>query len=547
MPNDRFSDCFLKITPQCNLTFSHRDMPCRFEPPLQPSMVRQKCPFDASGFCDDVAGSILASAIQLAYSERTKNTLSEASTSIVVRSEQHFHNQHLFRTTQRRHLYEAIVSGSDEGSRFGVGCTKIDLNDRYGEYLGFLDLREHFRRSPLAFALLVEPGSIREDPHAFVIRGDYGPLFGAHSFRSTVYSMQDPKTTGAMCAQACIIMTLGMLGDRKSKIVGSFTVTYLGQLMRLAAEKKFCEESANPESNKRSLQEFVEEINNEIDAHADSEPFNSFEVGGLNPVEVRDVLRQCNVGAELIEIRHEDALPNTDCSPSERLAMRVIEANIRARFPIILAVNGRNWTQETGCDPDVGHAVTIVGFRKNMVGELISLIVHDPASHPFLERSPRKCLQAAREHKVDIRTSNKRAGNKYFLVVAIEKSVRFHAHECVDWLRKDNLERIKFARFYLCDQNTNYRICAANALSVFRILTPEIAQQHHVKLFVNQKLLGLSRVWCVIAFDNGQLHTAWLFDANARLGQYVLRLVKTVDGYDATVFNGDGKLETYPL
>jgi hypothetical protein len=548
MQNDRFSECFLKITPQNNMTFSNREMPCRFEPPLQPTTSRQECPFHVGGFCSNVSDSVLGLAIQRAYSEKTKSTLNEASTSIVVRSEHHFHTQDLFRTTQRRHFYEGIQAGSGDWSRFGIHCSPMDVNDRYGEYLGFLDLREHFNRSPLAFALLVEPGSIREDPNAFVIRGDYGPLFGAHSFRSTVYSMQDPKTTGAMCAQACIIMALGMLGDRKSEIKGSFTVTYLGQLTRLAKEKKSREESTKAPGRTRSLQEFLEEVSSEIDAHVDSEPYNSFEVGGLNPEEVRDVLRQCNVGAELNVIRHEKALPNAGCSPSEREAMRVIEANIRARFPVILSVNGKTWTQDENCNPDVGHAVTIVGFRRNVAGEAISLIVHDPASQPFLERSPRKCLEAAREHRVvDPKTGEQKPGNRYSFVVALEKSVRFHAHECIEWLRSDHRERMKFAPFYLCSKGTNYRICAANALSVFRILAPEVAQQHHVRVFEDRILKNIARVWCVVTYNNGQFHVAWLFDANMKRAQYVLRLAKTSDGYNATVFNDEGKQETYPL
>ena len=80
-----------------------------------------------------------------------------------------------------------------------------------------------------ALGVLAVPKYYLHDPAAVLISGDYGPVFGGPAFPAGVYSMHDPDAGGGYCAQAAVIMALGLLVDRGAQVTGSHTLTYLAR------------------------------------------------------------------------------------------------------------------------------------------------------------------------------------------------------------------------------------------------------------------------------------------------------------------------------
>lgn len=502
---DPYDECFEQVTPRKIDTFSHRRTPCRYEPPIVPPAAgaSEVCPFKE--YCEELrtrgARQTLQYVLTKAYSERIKNVLTESSTSVVIRSEQQFHLRDLCRFAQRRHFYEVVRNGTPgDESRFGVGCTEINEEDRFGEYLGFVDLRQHYRKSALAFGLLVEPSWIREDPNTFVIAGVYGPLFGAHSFRSSVYAMQDSKAVGAVCGQMCAIMALGMLADRGVEVKGSFTLTYLAWLLP--------------------------QLTGEQDTPP---PVGKLEVGGLVPEDLREVLRRCGASAARIRIR---------CTHpwKDDLATRIIEANIYARFPVILAVDGPVWRRKLEASQE-GHALVIVGVRRNaLTGAPIGFIVHDPGSGPFMYCRTARCFEAAKAYRmlsVNAPGGGK-ADNSIHMVAAATDSIRRHVNDCVAWLIRHDFDPShnlygdpggnpeRFMSYAAREPGTDYRIrllCRDNIDGCLGPFLPDKDPYGRTVIRACLESLPESQFWTVMGFCHRArglspaLSVVWLFDA----------------------------------
>jgi hypothetical protein len=388
-----------------------------------------------------------------------------------------------------------------------------------------MDLREHYRKSPLAFALLVEPSWIREDPSVFVIRGDYGPLFGAHSFRSTIYSMQDPGTAGAKCAQMCAIMVLGMLADRGVEVKGSFTLTYLS----------WQQESSRSGKLKQA-------------ARADKS--GTMKIDGLLPEQLQRVLIQCGSRARLYQVKPERR-------GAEELATRIIEANIKARFPVILAVDSAAWSgKEPGTTrgPDgapLGHAVTVVGIRRSTLnGQPVSFIVHDPASGPFQNLRTDRCTRAARTYQVK-KGGRWQAADEIRFVAAATKSIDRSLGACLRWLDERDYESDSsvyaidgaafetFAPYREVADGTDYQMRLLNRNSILNYLRPLLDRGDAgavPQLTWALDSLSDSRYWAIIGFridkDNvTRLSVMWLFDAREELTSApVLKLWRSPDG-----------------
>jgi len=64
-----------------------------------------------------------------------------------------------------------------------VRCHCITDDDRFGRYLGFVDVRMNTIEAPLAMGLLVPPRHIRHDSRARCIAGEYSPLSGQPVFQ----------------------------------------------------------------------------------------------------------------------------------------------------------------------------------------------------------------------------------------------------------------------------------------------------------------------------------------------------------------------------
>lgn len=301
-----------------------------------------------------------------------------------------------------------------------LGCLSIGNNVRFAKYLGFVDLRTHSPVSPVALALLVPPRDIRHDRDATLVTGQYGRLFGAHSFRSTVYSMHDPKSGGAHCAQACLMMVSSMLADRGVKIHGSYDLTFFSEkdvpYSHLADEQKQA-------------------------ALTDTGISRIFRVRGLTHGEMVSILNrdESNASADGVFLEFD----NEENWTNRRLAKRLVDAYISARCPAILLVHGGRWW---GTSQEGGHAVVVVGVRRGVTDqprhgrqythEVTELILHDPGHAPFLIRPMDECLDAS--FALGSITNKTKCGGFSF-VFAIDVNVRRHALNCVDALFKHDL------------------------------------------------------------------------------------------------------------
>jgi hypothetical protein len=310
-------------------------------------------------------------------------------------------------------------------ARTPLACYPIGEDDILSRYLGFVDIRTNSTLAPLALGLLVPPRELRRDPEITIVTGEYGRIFGAHGFTSTVYSMHDPKSGGAHCAQACIIMALATLADRGANVLGSYDVTYLGK-----------EGASRVDFSPSCLQ---------------NQPGcdKTIVIDGLTQEEMVRVLEHpaCRVRVDRVE------LPRS--RTHYRMCKRLIEAYVTARYPVIMNVDTGEWY---GRDKPLGHAVMIVGIRKSQQGmrasqrsrerepsvassldELTELIVHDPGYQPFLKRPVHECLEAAR---VFGRTPEERdGGNAYHLLFVTDRKIERRASECLKLIEEQDRDR----------------------------------------------------------------------------------------------------------
>ena len=280
---------FLELCPFPCETFSGQSYPC-------PVLPREEAPCPYAAFCRDeearpgegggAGKSGLREVFESSYQGAVAVTRAEPSGSFVVRSEHHFHGKEMFRMSLRRHLYEVLVrpAAQPEARPAGGFCPGLTPDTRLGSYIGYIDLRRHYQSSPLALGLLGVPRKLAVDPDAHLVVGDFGPLFGGPALPCTIYSMQDDRTAGAACAQACIIMVLGMLSDRGARLEGSYTLTQLG----FSAEGRVPADAAPPPA----LREAVA---------ADARIAYVFPAaGGLTPTRIVRVLRTLGADAALV-------------------------------------------------------------------------------------------------------------------------------------------------------------------------------------------------------------------------------------------------------
>jgi hypothetical protein len=496
-------------------------------------------------------------------------SLAELSSSIIVRSEHQYNREERWRLSLRKHLYELhenkphVVNGSSaqhsltggvitalrhrnvtplvveklsplvdkepmdqnsfqlalrevlsedelakhqsmilQYSSSAMRCHPIEGTDRFDRYLGFLDMRPNSMRSPLAMALLAPPRRFVHDRDCFVITGEYGPLFGATGFPCSVYSMHDPDTGGARCGQASVIMALGALADRGAGFLGSYTLTYLAKAQKAAP---FTPPPSNPDCLAR-----------EVVAEAD--PPRGFEIGGLKPEEMCDLLKNRNVSPSLIVVPSRGKRQRSDY-----LAFRLIEAYVRARFPVIMAVNCVKWWWWRPRDEP--HAVIVIGVRgsSSNPGDN-SLIVHDPGYIPFLERPVGECLLAA--YAYDKKDS-------VWMVAVADHDISRHAFDCIT-----SLDRAMAGRFYdefspeSPEEHRGYRI----DLVLRDDLIPHIFRSNEfpdgrarfaqLRREIESRLPRV-RFWCISAVTAKGNRWVWLFDATGS--------PRTAEGWSAMI------------
>ena len=583
-------DRFLTTGTPLTDTFSFRkERPCGFEQPSQPPLAKSvPCPYRFQ--CDSTAGRL---PLRQVFGRSIKVTLTESSSSIVVRSEHQYNRDERHRLCLRKHVHElesepirswkisggvvfaveqqleyavdrgrlaltagqtagivgylqgSIGDGEGEGyvdeARFaevmeslgirlselevpeperagvvrvvrlhataGLACHPIRPDEKLGKYLGFVDLRTNSILAPLALGLLVPPRELRHDPDVTIATGEYGRIFGAHGFTSTVYSMHDPEAGGAHCAQACVIMALAMLADRGAKVLGSYDLTCLGK------------DPIKPRSEDGACLE-------RQDGYADA-----FAVDGLNADEIVRLLRRHECHTSVDGLRAKFTLSNF------RECKRLIEAYVAARCPVIMLVDTAEWWER---EQSVGHAVLIVGVRRGRgaatksppPGEVSELIVHDPGDKPFVVRPIRDGLRASLAF-----AKSPKHKEKFHLIFVAEARIKQHASHCLRAIENRDQDRWeKYCAVPDSSSTADYRIALLHCSEVVRRYTdpshdiawiyrrskvPEdqLKPSELAMMRRFEKLRGVVATlpsglcWCIAGYEGHELEVLWLFNA----------------------------------
>lgn len=270
-------------------------------------------------------------------------------------------------------------------------------------YIGFVDLRMHAGRSPVAVAVIAPPRALRHDPKVYLACGEYGQLFGSHAFSGTVFCMHDVMASGARCAQACVTMCLGNLADRGTKLVGGYDLTYWANRNRKIGRRNQDGECLRDAADALSV----------------------FPITGLDPYQSKCVLEQGGAGAHLVHMRS---------SAVERSIMsRLFVAYLMARYPAVLFVDACVWQQMSEKPETRGHAVLAIGFRRtstNINGGracIGDLVLHDPGRGPYVVRSVHDVFEAMTSFY------NKQL---MFAVFATQSKIRRSGLECLEALKR---------------------------------------------------------------------------------------------------------------
>jgi len=385
--------------------------------------------------------------------------------------------------TLRKHFHEVVHA---DKNRLGLGCPEISNEDRFGQYLGFLDLRRHYTQSPIALALLAPPRHLREDPLTFIALGDYAPLFGAPSFPCTPFATHERAISGAVCAQSAAFIQLVALADRGARMFGPYTISML----------------ATEETDER-----VTPVQGDlpIDCVRSRQPANAFErsfkIRGLTPGEIARVLRKCEVQGAEVRVKTADNL-------CDKLVTRLLDAYVRARYPVIVIVDSEEWYRDAASrgiispeqydsikkNPEA-HAINVFGIRYREDGDLqkAQVVVHDSANHPYEVRGMGDLLGAARRCSgrpsvSDLSATPTHPVRHVSLVVATGNGVDHQAMDAFELLRDGFPE---FRKSFLRAYNDRWRISLCEA-GMFdrRYRLPRGVKK------ILRDAVGLCPVWC---------------------------------------------------
>jgi hypothetical protein len=508
--SDEFSPCFSESCPALKDTFSGRAFPCPFPEGTDACPYSRDCYREAERDGDQKQkDGNLRAILSSSYQAPIHITLAEPSGSFVIRSEHHFHGREMFRMSLRRHLYEVVHAAcpppDPPAPPPAYRCPELRPDTRLGQYIGYVDLRRHYKTAPLALGVLAVPRKLGIDPDSHVIHGNYSPLVGGPAFPCTVYSRQD-ATAGAACAQACIIMLLGMLADRGAVLEGSYTLTQLGY-------------------------QFLPPTGAELPAGSvpDGRVERSFPSRGLSPSRIVGVLRWLGINAEVARLE-----PRVHSAESrgmvERLAQRIIECYIQARYPVILGVDPiylaqlpdaanappgpeAGWGVRQEIQPDApAHAVTVVGIRKASLQERPPhLVIHDPARQPFLERPVSFVFEACRRNPTDD------GDRRILMILPTEASVRCSLIACLDQLREEN--NVLFETFLgrkgaEPDAPHDCQFSLLYPKDVHTFLWPiPLGGKERADLDAQFEFQS-RRYWCIAGYRNGRLLGAWFYPSD---------------------------------
>lgn len=493
-----FDQRFRKILPSLTQTCSNMDYPCAKG---SAGCETAACDLDSSA----AAGSLAC--IQMTYGRGIRTVLAEKSASIVVRSENQFSDARSQRISLRKHIYE---SAPDARSTSGVlACQRLKAEDRFGEYLGFVDLRNYVTvpgtppggppRSPLAMAVLAPPKHHRDVHTGTILTGGYGPLFGGPAFPSTIYSMQDEETSGAACIHACLIMSLGMLADRGARLMGSHTL--------VCAAVPQCGVGIPEKAAEGLPKDAADGIMGRVP------------VQGMRLAEVLELLTQGDGRLFRVSPFLQKLGPNCRL----RYVLRLIEAYAVARFPAIMAVNKNAWVGKVNDDTcRHGHAVVLLGVDTGRPDAEATLYVHDPGSQPYAQRSVSTCFGAARKYvETGVAAASAVQGDdRINLILLADESVQLDPAKCAARLMHAEPKFGDYAGSATIDgpdglpDDYDLRVRLLDESQVASMLSPK---QQAARV---QPLPTLPKAvyWVFAGYRGGGAQAIWAFDATVQNG-----------------------------
>ena len=426
-----------------------------------------------------------------------------------------------------------------------LGCHAVSADTQVGKYVGFVDLRGGGSRNPISIGLLTPPRYLRHDRDVFVITGHYSYLFGACGFSSTVFSMHDENVSGARCSQACVIMALSTLADRNARVVGSYDITYLGRSSLGPVEMEKLQSHGSDCLAKSPDTEDV------------------FPVTGLRSCGVVKVLKDplCRATA--------DSWVAPDVPSARRLAKRLLEPYLLARYPVILPVHSKWWWNRPWSG-DPGHAVLVIGMRRSNsqttsgrdagrklpdypFPEITELIIHDPGDRPFVKKPIEHCLDANRALYKKEATPPEASLEMIF---ATEAKIHRHAHDCVNTLLRTDLEFLE--HYHLPDDfasrpseeqykflwTWDYRLALFHKRDLVNLLCiprfdlesyrakyppgyyPAPAEHGYIaRLEAETSKMADGWYWCVVTYLRGWMRKLWLFSINSNNGEAPARSI----------------------
>jgi hypothetical protein len=408
------------------------------------------CP--VSSFCSSSVAGLQR--LRRVYGHWIKSTLTEFTSSIVVRSEHQLNEDLPQRLSLRKHFYE-VVSSSSDLSGFASSVLQCEANngdEEFGRYLGFVDLRPTAGTASIATGLFVPPRSLRHDRKVQIATGEYGPLFGGPSFQCTIYSMQEPEACNSYCSHVSVFMALGALADRRAQIVGNYTLSYLAGARR--------ETSTYVSSDAKCLVK-----------HNRWQPSAYFCIEALTPDDVVSLLEKTGLSAIHARFPYNDV--------TRRLLERLLEVYVIARCPAILFVDILSWwpTQKERLLEDArnnnksrpdAHSVNVVGIRRSeTLAGISSLIVHDPGYQPYYARAFDECVEALQEYM------GEDGGKVMHVVFAGTADIKCHAVNCVGrGLRKLPEDRRLFPQYYESHDGKDYDLGHIHSDDVASVLLP---------------------------------------------------------------------------
>jgi hypothetical protein len=239
----------------------------------------------------------------------------------------------------------------------------------------------------------------------------------------------------------------------------------------------------------------------------DSRTQRIFPAAGLTPLRIVHALSQLGIKAVKVyfPLPANGTTQESEKKDLEKLALRMIECYVQARYPVILGVDVKEWANKEASD---GHAVTIVGLRKRSIqNRQEQLIVHDPAKQPFVERSTVFCFRAAWV------CDKNRPG--IVLIMPAESTVTRSLASCIQSMLRTNRGLFSILlrgqspfhpqSEFECQFSLEYR------KDIHTFVWPVPLGSSDRENLDRHFALTRNRYWCIAGYQNGELRVAWFF------------------------------------